>query len=136
MYDPTKAWRHAPSADSRVAEAILLAEDARCNSFAFDAQPGGWPAELELWFEASQGKTRLKRRRHAGPLMVQRPFFPESDGTCHVYLLHPPGGVAGGDRLDMRFHLAPGSRAVLTTPGATKFYRCPDSRSQQNCIID
>lgn len=96
----------------------------------------GWRAELELWFEKSHGKTRLMRRRHLGPLAVQRAFHPEADGSAHVYLLHPPGGVAGGDRLDIACHLAPQARAVLTTPGATKFYRSQHGTSRQNTVID
>lgn len=61
----------------------------------YAAPQSSWLAELELWFALSAGKTRLVRRRHLGPLVVQRPFHPEKDGTCHIYLLHPPGGVAG-----------------------------------------
>ncbi|BCH24735.1 urease accessory protein UreD [Mesorhizobium sp. L-8-3] len=95
-----------------------------------------WRAELELWFAPAGGQTRLLRRRHSGPLMVQRPFHPESDGTCHVYLLHPPGGVAGGDSLELTFHLAEGARVVLTTPGATKFYRSVAGKGSQRSVID
>lgn len=102
----------------------------------YAAQPSSWPAELELWFALSAGKTRLVRRRHFGPLVVQRPFHPEKDGTCHVYLLHPPGGVAGGDRLDLRFHVDAGARALLTTPGATKFYRSEHGAGTQSTRID
>jgi urease accessory protein len=102
----------------------------------YAAQPSSWPAELELWFASSAGKTRLVRRRHFGPLMVQRPFHPEKDGTCHVYLLHPPGGVAGGDRLDLSFHLDAGARALLTTPGATKFYRSEHGVSAQSAHVE
>ncbi|WP_438751064.1 urease accessory protein UreD [Pararhizobium sp. O133] len=97
---------------------------------------GGWQAELELWFANSHGKTRLMRRRHCGPLAVQRAFHPEDDGSAHVYLLHPPGGVAGGDVLDITCHLAPLARAVLTTPGATKFYRSESGTSVQRTLID
>ena len=95
-----------------------------------------WHAELELWFAKTHGKTRLVRRRHCGPLAVQRAFHPEADGSAHVYLLHPPGGVAGGDKLEITCHLAPESRAVLTTPGATKFYRSDDGTSTQRMLID
>ncbi|MCP4564448.1 MAG: urease accessory protein UreD [Bosea sp.] len=101
----------------------------------YAAQPSSWLAELELWFALSAGKTRLVRRRHLGPLVVQRPFHPEKDGTCHVYLLHPPGGVAGGDRLDLRFHLDAGARALLTTPGATKFYRSEHGAGAQSAAV-
>ncbi len=102
----------------------------------YAAPQSSWLAELELWFALSAGKTRLVRRRHLGPLVVQRPFHPEKDGTCHIYLLHPPGGVAGGDRLDLRFHVDAGARALLTTPGATKFYRSEYSAGTQSTHVE
>lgn len=94
-----------------------------------------WLAELELWFGPGAGKTRLLRRRHVGPLLVQRPFHPEKDGTCHVYLLPPPAGVVGGDSLDQRFYVEAGARAVLTTPGATRFYRSNGETARQSTLI-
>ncbi len=69
--------------------------------------------------------------------MVQRPFYPEG-GTCHVYLLHPPGGVVGGDQLELQVQSEPGSHALITTPAATKFYRAgphPHSLLQQNLQV-
>jgi urease accessory protein len=65
----------------------------------------------------------LSARKHVGPLCVQRPFYPDADGTCHIYVLHPPGGVAGGDSLELDARLGPHARALLTTPAATKLYR-------------
>jgi len=96
----------------------------------------GWSGELELWFSKADSTTRLVRRRHIGPLAVQRPFYPEGDGSAHVYLLHPPGGVAGGDRLEISCHLEDGAQAVLTTPGATKFYRSDHDGSSQRVKIN
>ncbi|MDK3072909.1 urease accessory protein UreD [Sedimentitalea sp. JM2-8] len=75
-------------------------------------------------------------RRHVGPLLVQRPFYPERDGTCHSYVLHPPGGVAGGDSLDIRISVEPDARCLLTSPGATKVYRTPGNGSRQRIGID
>ncbi len=84
--------------------------------------PKGWSGHLSLGFALRQGRTVLVRRRHQGPFMVQRAFYPESD-LPHVYLLHPPGGVVGGDSLTLDVCLQQGSHALLTMPGATKFYR-------------
>jgi urease accessory protein len=85
-------------------------------------QHEGWRAHLHLRFVLREGVTRLGARRHYGPLLVQRPFYPEG-GPCHVYVLHPPGGIVAGDRLELDIHLEPGSHALLTMPGASKFYR-------------
>lgn len=83
-----------------------------------------WIGRLSLDFERSGGKTIIARRRHEGPLLIQRPFH-EPDGACQVYLIHPPGGVVGGDSLSCRFEARDGSRVLVTTPGATKLYRSP-----------
>lgn len=82
----------------------------------------GWHASLHLEFEARAGRTVLAHRSHKGPLVVQRPFYPEGD-VCHIYLVHPPGGVVGGDTLEVHAKAQNGSRVLITTPAATKFYR-------------
>lgn len=82
----------------------------------------GWLAQLILGFSDRGDKTVLKHRSQVGPLSVQRPLYPEKH-ICHVYLLHPPGGVVGGDELDIQVSAQSGCHALVTTPGATKFYR-------------
>ncbi len=64
----------------------------------------------------------LAERFHSGPLFVQRPFYPEQQ-VCHTYLLHPPGGIVGGDELRFEVTSAADSAALLTTPAAAKYYR-------------
>jgi urease accessory protein len=91
----------------------------------------GWVGELALRLEAAGGRTVLVRRHQRGPLQVQRPFYPEADGTCHIYLLHPPGGLVGGDRLSVEVHLAPASTALVTTPAANKLYRSAGAQACQ-----
>lgn len=100
------------------------------NRTANDLAGKGWQAELELGFTPVAGRTALTHRRQRGPLAVQRPFYPEG-GTCHVYLLHPPGGVVGGDSLRVRTQVSGGAHALVTTPGATKFYRSAGDTAQQ-----
>lgn len=95
----------------------------------------GWRAELELGFTGREGRTVLSHRRHLGPLRVQRPFYPEG-GVCHVYVVHPPGGVVGGDRLDLRVDCRDGAHALLTTPAAGKFYRSGERPQRQLVSID
>jgi urease accessory protein len=82
-----------------------------------------WSAALDLGFSADGGATRLTRRAHRGPFVVQRPFFPEGPGVCHVYLLHPPGGLVGGDELRLDLRVDAGAHALVTTPAAGKAYR-------------
>lgn len=98
----------------------------------------GWRAGLTLGFERRLGETVLTTRRHQGPLVVQKPFYPEARDTCHVYIVHPPGGVAGGDQLEVDLRLAPGARALVTTPGAAKMYRSagPTARLAQRFRLE
>jgi urease accessory protein len=101
----------------------------------------GWRARLDLQFQCLQGRTRVTRRLHSGPLLVQRAFYPERNPAfpapptaaharqsfagepCHLYIIHPPGGVASGDDLELKAEVGPGAHALLTTPAAGKFYR-------------
>jgi urease accessory protein len=92
----------------------------------------GWRGALELSFQAEGPRTRLASQRHIGPLLVQRPFYPEpplpaaagaASEPCHVYVIHPPGGVVGGDELSLEVSIEPRAHALITTPAAGKFYR-------------
>lgn len=96
-------------------------------------KPREWKAALSLSFSEKNQRTVLSKRQHIGPLVVQRPFYPEG-AVCHVYLIHPPGGVVGGDALKINIELENNSHVLITTPSAGKFYRCGEltgSQSQQ-----
>lgn len=86
-------------------------------------QSSGWQAELALTFSRCEQRTVLTARHHRGPLRVQRPFYPEGAEVCHLYLLHPPGGVVGGDQLEINIVAQHAAQLVMTTPAAGKFYR-------------
>ncbi|GAA3565737.1 urease accessory protein UreD [Marinobacter xestospongiae] len=108
-------------------QAIGGRKAANDSGHRFDADRR-WAASLALGFVARQEQgdtvTRLTRRHHTGPLRVQRPFYPEGcTGCCHVYLLHPPGGLVSGDALTISADVGEGAHALLTTPAAAKLYK-------------
>ncbi len=84
--------------------------------------PAGWRARLELRFAPRGGATRLAHNRHEGPLRLIR-ALPHDDGRCEAVIVHPPGGLVGGDLLELEVALDAGARVVCTTPGAQKWYR-------------
>lgn len=94
-----------------------------------------WPAHLKLDFVKSGDKTQMKKMAFKGPLRVQRPFYPEQD-VCHVYLLHPPGGLVSGDDLHIDIQCQQGSHVLITTPSAGKIYQADSNRIKQLQNVD
>ncbi|MBY0578042.1 MAG: urease accessory protein UreD [Burkholderiales bacterium] len=103
---------------------------------ACNKQADGWQARLSLGFERREDATVLARREHVGPLRVQKPFHPEGPAVCHALVLHPPAGIAGGDELEIAVRVGDEAHALLTTPGAGKWYRSAGSWASQTIRLE
>jgi Urease accessory protein UreH len=95
----------------------------------------GWHGRLNLVYANRDGSTQIIRNEMQAPLKVQRPFYPEGKEVCHSVILHTAGGVVGGDRLSLNFHLQPNAKALITSAAAAKIYRSNGLESQQNIDI-
>ncbi|MBZ8139470.1 urease accessory protein [Rubrivivax gelatinosus] len=95
----------------------------------------GWHGHLRIDYRLD-GERSIALDRHHGPLRVLQRLYPEGPGICHHVLVHPPGGIVGGDVLEVEATLAAGSHALLTTPGATRFYRSAGERALQRVAFD
>jgi urease accessory protein len=90
-----------------------------------------WHAELELGYARFGDSTRPVLRRHMGPLRVQKHLYAEGPEVCQHIIVHPPGGIAGGDRLDISASVGRDAWAQITSPGAAKWYRAAGPAYQQ-----
>ncbi len=84
---------------------------------------GGWQARLALQARAVNGRTVLQAQ-HEGPLRLLKTLYPEGAGIAHAVVVHPPGGLVGGDQLAIDIEVQAGAHLLATTPAATRFYRC------------
>ncbi|MCW7541676.1 urease accessory protein UreD [Aquabacterium sp. A7-Y] len=91
----------------------------------------GWLGHLDLTYRRDGGRT-VAHDRHDGPMRVLAALYPEGPGICHHVLVHPPGGLVGGDELQLRVRVGPQAHALLTTPGATRFYRSAGAEALQD----
>ena len=93
----------------------------------------GWQAKLDIDLALREQQTVVSKALHYGPLRIQK-SFPQADGSCHLYLLHPPGGLVAGDQLSIRITAEHETRTLITTPSAGKFYRCLEDLEQKQTV--
>lgn len=93
-----------------------------------------WPASLSLHYRQASGRS-VAHHQHQGPLRVLKSLYPEGDAVCHNVLVHPPSGLVGGDTLDIQVQVDEGAHALITTPGATRFYRSEQGLAQQRVNV-
>lgn len=113
-----------------------LAADSAESRSADTAAPANWQARLSLGFADDAGTTRMVERSHTGPLRVQKPLYPEGKEVCHAIVVHPPGGVVGGDELTIDVFVRANAAAFITTPGAAKWYKANGRISQQDVRLE
>jgi urease accessory protein len=94
-----------------------------------------WQAHLHLHYQ-QHGARSVLRHVHDGPLRILKSLYPEGDSVCHNVIVHPPGGLVGGDTLDIRVKVDAGAHGLISTPGATRFYASDDEVATQRVRIE
>src|SRR3984885_14169090 len=112
-------WGRMQSDTTRAALAIFAANRAR-GSVTFDVR-------------LVEGLTRRHHLHESGSLRVRFPS-PESDGLSAVFV-NTAGGVAGGDRFDIRINTGPNARLTVTTGGAETIYRSHGADARLNIAL-
>lgn len=92
-----------------------------------------WKGHLQLRYRRD-GERTTAHDRHEGPLRVLQRLYPEGPTVCHHVLVHPPGGIVGGDTLQIDAELHEGSHALVTTPSATRFYKSAGEAAEQSLV--
>ncbi len=93
-----------------------------------------WHASLQLDYSLQAGRS-VARYLHSGPLRILQSLYPEGDAICHNVLVHPPGGLVGGDTLEIAVNAGPLTHALVTTPGAARFYKSRGEPALQHTRI-
>jgi len=96
-----------------------------------------WHAHLYLQYQRDDthtGARTVLRHRHQGPLRIFKSLYPEGPGICHNVIVHPPGGLVQGDRLEIDVAVGPGAHGLVSTPGATRFYRSATGETAEQSV--
>ena len=93
-----------------------------------------WHARLDLDYALRDARS-VAMFRHEGPLRILQSLYPEGDAICHNVLVHPPSGLVGGDTLDIRVTVGAGAHGLVTTPGASRYYRSEDLPAVQQVRV-
>ncbi|QFT29244.1 Urease accessory protein UreD [Labrenzia sp. THAF82] len=72
-------------------------------------------------FRLSEGSTRLADLYQSGAAKIRLPKVYDEPTTA--VLINTAGGLTGGDRLSLEFHLAVGAHAIVTSQAAERAYR-------------
>lgn len=94
-----------------------------------------WHARLSMHHRLDGQRTTV-HHEHSGPLRILKSLYPEGEAICHNIIVHPPGGLVGGDVLDIRVRVDEGAHALISTPGATRFYESDGPEAAQRVAID
>ena len=76
--------------------------------------------EIRARFSASNGRTSVAGLFETGGLRLK---FPKAAEACEGVLVNTAGGIAGGDKASLEFHVEAGGKVMLTTQSAEKIYR-------------
>jgi urease accessory protein len=89
---------------------------------------------IDLAVKQRGGSTRRGRLFESGPLRVRFPGPPAQE--AEAVIVNTAGGVAGGDRLDLRIAVQAGAGLLVSSAAAEKVYRSTGPASEISVRLD
>ena len=94
----------------------------------------GKHALMNLHAVKRNGRTEIDPRRWRIPFQWQGTHYQDNDDQPFLLLINSGGGFVEGDAAQLCGSLDPGTRALITTTAASKFYKCLEGQVSREIV--
>jgi urease accessory protein len=94
----------------------------------------GKHALMNIHAQRRNGRTEIDPRSWRIPYQWQGCHYQDADDQPFLLLINSGGGFVEGDVAELHGTLEPGTRALITTTAASKFYKCLEGKTSKELV--